>query len=443
MSAIAKLRAAAASGEGDRGAPPDTELSAMDRRVRLRRITPALIGGLILVLAVVVAGAYAYMRYGRERVLSVAAERVRISVVSEAPFAEYVPVTGSIVPRDTAYLDITEGGQVTEVLVEEGTLVTAGQPLARLKNTRLELEVLGREAQLMEQQNNLGNARLAYEQSVLRNRRDSMSVQLEIARLRDELARLRTLEGTGTPVATIRDLERTLDYNEELKTVVEQAQAGEIELAERNIAQLELSVASMTQSLALVRDTLGDLTIVAPIDGQLTAFDINLGEVVGAGQAIGQIDTVGSFKVSALVDEFYLGRISPGQPASVEISGETYPLEVAKVYPNVRDRQFQVDLEFAAAAPAELRRGQTVRPRVELGETAETLVIDNGPYYEDTGGIWVFALSPDAATAERRDVTLGRRNPEHIEILAGLAEGDRVITSSYETFRDVQRIEFD
>lgn len=415
----------------------------MDRRVRLSRITPTLVVGLIVVLAVLAAGAYAYMRYGRERVLSVAAERVRISVVTEAPFADYVPVTGSIVPRDTAYLDITEGGQVTEVLVEEGAYVSPGQPLARLKNTRLELEVLGREAQLMEQQNNLANSRLAYEQSVLRNRRDLMSAQFEIARLRDELSRLRTLEGTGAPVATIRDLERELAYNEELRTVVEQAQAGEIELAARNIAQLELSVASMTQSLALVRDTLGDLTIAAPIEGQLTSFDLNLGEVVGAGQAIGQIDTVGSFKVSALVDEFYLGRISPGQAAGVEISGDTSPLEVIKVYPNVRDRQFQVDLEFRGAIPANLRRGQTVRPRIELGETSNSLLVDNGPFYEDTGGLWVFALSADAASAERRAVTLGRRNPEQIEILAGLVEGDRIITSSYETFRDVQRINFD
>jgi HlyD family secretion protein len=198
----------------------------------------------------------------------------------------------------------------------------------------------------------------------------------------------------------------------------------------------------MAGSLELVQESLGDLSLTAPISGQLTVFDLNVGAVLAPGQRIGQVDTVGSFKIIALVDEFYLGRISIGQPASVDIGGRSYDLEVSKVYPNVRDRQFQVDLTFSGAAPDGLRRGQTVRPRIELGETAESVVIANGPYYDETGGLWVLVASPDGASATRRDVTLGRRNPEFVEVLSGLSPGERVITSSYQSFQDVERIDF-
>jgi HlyD family secretion protein len=168
----------------------------------------------------------------------------------------------------------------------------------------------------------------------------------------------------------------------------------------------------MSASLELIQESLGDLTVTAPIDGQLTIFDVNVGAVLAPGQRIGQVDTVGGFKITALVDEFYLGRMAIGQGASVEIGERTHDLEVSKVYPNVRDRQFQVDLAFVGAPPDGLRRGQTLRPRIELGETQDSLVLGNGPYYDETGGLWVLVVSSDGSTASRRDVTLGRRNPE-------------------------------
>ena len=441
MSVIAKFPR-----DGDPGARQDQEestLSAMDRRVRRSPLTPSRIIGVAVFLLAIGVGGFGYVRYGLERRLTVASERVTVSDVRSAPFADYAPVTGSVVPEDTVYLDITESGQVTEVLAEEGAMVEAGAPLARLKNTRLELEVLGNEAQLTEQQNNLANAQIAYEQSILRHRRDVMTVQFEITRLNDLLDRRRPLLGGVVTQFDIDDLERQLANQHELLGVIEQAQAAERELSERNLAQLQRAIDRMVARLGLVQETLGNLSLTAPIAGQLTIFDLNVGEVVGAGQRIGQIDTVGAFKITALVDEFYLNRIVIGQSASVEIAGRAYDLEVSKVSANVRDRQFEVDLAFVDREPPNLRRGQTVRPRIELGETADSLVLPNGPYYDETGGLWVLVLSPDGASASRRDVTLGRRNPELVEVLSGLSEGDRVITSSYQSYRDVERIDFD
>jgi HlyD family secretion protein len=440
VSVIAKLRAKDDS--SDAGVGAETPLSPMDRRVRPRRITWAGVAGGLVVVAALGAGGYGYVRYGLTRTLSVAAERVTVSAVRAAPFSDYAPVTGNIAPEDTVYLDVINGGQVTEVMAEEGALVDAGEPLARLKNTGLELQVLGLETQISEQQNNFATLRLQFEQNALRYERDLMSLDFQIDLLSDRLGRFRAVETQSRPASEISDLEKEIAFNVAQKAVVERAQAADAELAERTLAQFESQIEQMSARLGLAVESLGDLTLTAPIAGQLTIFDLDVGAVVGPGQRIGQVDAVGGFKITALVDEFYLGRIAIGQSASVEIAGRDLPLEVAKVYPNVRDRQFQVDLAFVGGPPEGLRRGQTVRPRIELGETEDSLVIANGPYYDETGGLWVLVLSPDGATATRRDVTLGRRNPEVVEVLSGLVEGEKVITSSYESFRDVERIDF-
>jgi HlyD family secretion protein len=443
MSVIAKFRRQRPEGEAQASAPKQDAptLSSMDRAVAPKRITPTRIAIALVVLLVVAVGIFGYLRYGLQRTLSVSAERVTISTVQQAPFSDYVPVTGGVAPEDTVFLDTVEGGQVTGVLVEDGAIVEAGQALARLKNTRLELEVLGREAQLTEQQNFLANARLAFQQSELRNQRDMMNVQRQIDRISDDLRRQKPLENEGIAVAVIRNLEDDLAHRQAEKESIEQSLAAERQVARSNLSQLEQSIDRMTKSLVLVRENLDNLTVTAPIAGQLTSFELKVGEVIGSGERIGQIDTVNSYKVTAMVDEFYLGRIAFGQPATIDMGGRTHELRVSKVYPDVRERQFAVDLEFTGDAPEGIRRGQTMRPRIELGETAESLVIANGPFYDETGGLWVLVVSGDGRSAIRRDVTLGRRNPEAVEVVAGLAADERVITSSYQTFKEVDRID--
>lgn len=424
--------------------PPQEEapdLSPMDRAVRPKRITGPRIAAAAIALLVLTVGGYGYVRYGLERSLSVSSERLSISTVQQAVFRDYVPVTGNISPRDTVFLDTVEGGQVTEVIVEDGALVEAGQALARLKNTRLELEVLGREAQYTEQQNFLANARLAFQQSELRNQRDMMNVQREIDRITDDLERKMPLANEGVSLQAIANLEADLKHKLAEKDTIEKSQAAERQVAQRNLSQLQDSITRMSQSLTLVRDNLDNLNVTAPIAGQLTGFELKVGEVIGSGQRIGQVDTINDYKITAMVDEFYLGRIAFGQSATVDIGGATHQMRVSKVYPDVRERQFAVDLEFAEDAPETIRRGQTMRPRIELGETAQSLVLANGPFYDETGGLWVLVLSDDGNTAIRRDVTLGRRNPEAVEVISGLAAGERVITSSYQSFRDVDRID--
>jgi HlyD family secretion protein len=198
----------------------------------------------------------------------------------------------------------------------------------------------------------------------------------------------------------------------------------------------------MNKSLAIARENLSNLVIVAPIDGQLTSLEANPGESKARGQRVGQVDEQDAFKVSAFVDEFYLSRVTVGQLAEVEIDRKSYILEVSKEYPGVRDRQFQIDLKFAGDTAPQVRRGQTVRMRLEIGQPAVTLVLANGAFYDDTGGQWVFVVDGSADFAERRDVRFGRRNPEGIEVLEGLRDGERVVTSGYESLERFDRIQF-
>lgn len=452
MSVIAKFRKGQGGASNAPEAGPDPAaaakadrpaLSAMDRTVRQRTITPLRVGAAVAVLAIIGVGGYAYLHYGLEPSLAVSTDRLTLSVVVQAPFQDYVQVNAVAAPKNTVLLDTVEGGQVTQLEVEDGADVSPGQVLAHLKNTRLELEVLGDEAQLTQQQNILASSRLTFQQSDVRNDRDLMELDREIERTQDQLKRSKPLENEGIAVSTIHGLEVDLERQTKERKAVAASQDEQRELANRNLVQIQAAVDRMTASLQLVRGSLNNLNVAAPIAGQLTGFNLNVGQVIAPSQRIGQIDSIDTYKMTAQVDEFYLGRVAVGQRGSVEIGDMAWTVRVSKVYPDVHERQFQVDLVFDGASPEGLRRGQSVRPRIELGEPANALQLENGPYYEETGGGWVMVLSADGKTAMRRTVTLGRRNPEAIEVVSGLRAGEQVITSSYQDFKAVERVDLD
>ncbi len=428
---------AAAEADGD-----GVVLSAMDRPVQGRRLTPRrlAVGG--AALAVLALAAYAYLEFGLRRTLVVGAERVTVSPVVHDTFREYIPVTGNVVPRTSVYLDAVEGGQITAVHVEEGAYVTAGQALVTFKNTNLQLQVITAEAQLTEQLNTLTTTRQNFEQSRLRNQRDLLDIDYQIDRSTRELARKRPLLATGGVTRSqLDDLEADVAHFRNLRGPAQQQVQLDEEFSANQLTRMGQALEAMNRSLGLARDNLNNLVITAPIDGQLTLLEANEGESKAAGQRVGQVDQLNAFKVSAFVDEFYLARVVVGQLAEGEIDGGRYQLEVIKEYPGVRDRQFELDFVFKGTPPPRLRRGQTLRMRLEIGQPADTLVLANGAFFEETGGQWVFVLDESGAFADRRSVRLGRRNPEGIEVLQGLQEGDRVITSSYASLDRFDRIQ--
>ena len=421
----------------------EAQFSAMDRRVeekprRRRRLLISV--GAAVVLGILVA---LYVRYALTRSVVVREASVVVSPVRQAIFTEYVPATAVVVPRTTAYLDAIEGGQVAEVMVEEGAFVTRGQVLLKLKNTNLQLEMLGRQAQLMEQLDRLNQTVLSFEQARLSHERELIESNAQIEQLTQRQRRREALRESGTVSQQELD-ELAIDLGRARKLQVAALEARDVDARFRSeqVSQLRSAMNTTRENLTMASETLQSLSVKAPITGQLTALDADLGAAKAPGQRIGQIDDSNAYKVEAGVDEFYLGRVKPGQRATADSNGKTWRLEVAKVYPQVTNRQFKVDLYFTeAVAPEGLHRGQSMQVRLEVGAPSKELVAANGPFFEETGGNWVFVLSKDANVAERRAVHFGRRNPEQIEVLSGLAEGERIITSGYEQLRKFDRVE--
>ncbi len=415
----------------------------MDRPIEKKTITPKRIayvaGGLALLVLII----YGFITASGGSVLKIDSARVTISEVTRGQFQEFIPVSGTVTPIKTVYLDAIQGGMVEEIYVEEGVLVNAGDSILRLDNTDLHLEIMSREALLFEQMNNLRNTRLAIQQNSLRLEDQLLEVNYMIETSKRKYDQSVILQKKG--LISKEEFDRALDeyeYYRKKKDLTVETQQQDSVLRAIQVEQLEASVVRMERNLEVVKSKQDQLTLRAPIDGQLTSLVAEVGESKSRGQRLGQIDVMEGFKLRAAVDEYYISRISSGQSGEVKLGDSTYQLMITKVYPEVKDGRFEIDLEFQNGEPAGIRRGQTVQVRLALGDLAEAVMLARGGFYSKTGGNWVYVLSESGDEAAKRDVRLGRQNPQVYEVLEGLQPGEKVITSSYETLGDFDRLVF-
>jgi len=414
--------------------------SSMDQVAQSKKRTNRhLITGLIAVLLLGGAGA-AYKTIGLNTAQNILTDRIVTGVASYNDFSETIPVNATLIPENTVFLDTVEGGRVMQLHVEDGATVSAGTALVTLKNTDLELQVIGREAQYTQQLSNLAQSQIAFDQSQLRYDRELMDAQLQIDLTRASLERRLPIEQTGVSQSEIDRLQAELSHQEATHALIQKAKQRDTRNANRNLTQLKQSVGRMEDSVDIMRESLDQLTLRAPINGRVSALTLQPGQVLAPGSRVGQVDVAGSFKVRAYVNEFYLSRLTTGQTATASIAGQNYDLSVSKIYPTIANRQFEVDLLFDVAVPENPRRGQNVRVRIVMGDADQALTIPTGPYEAKTGGQWVFVLSPDGKSAFRRDIEVGRKSPEHIEVLSGLTSDEKIITSSYDAYGDSQSI---
>lgn len=417
------------------------EPAGMDRKLEPPRLSPLKLAAGAAALAAGGAALYYFAQTSGVRSFAVERERVTIASAQAGRFLDFIPIRGNVTPLTTVYLDAIEGGRVETVHREEGGLVEQGEPIVELGNTALQLDVISREAQVSEQINNLRNTRLAMEQNRLALRSELVEIDYQITRLTRLAERRRALVDDG--LVSLEEYEATVDeleYYRNRREVTVESQQSDARMRLAQIDSLEASIDQLERNLTIARRNLENLTITAPIAGRLTALDAEVGQSKARGERLGRIDAVDDFKVTAQVDEFYLTRTRSGQRAEFTLGGEPYTLTVDKVYPQVQEGQFQVDLAFDGPAPANLRRGQTLQIRLELGDPGRALLLARGGFYQDTGGNWAFVLDESGDYAERRPIRLGRRNPEHFEVLEGLEAGDRVITSEYGAFTDMDRV---
>jgi HlyD family secretion protein len=414
----------------------------MDRvvvRKRLdRRIIIAGAAGAALILI-----AFFWLFAPRSDSVSVARDRLTVSTIASGTFDDFLPLRGRVTPLVTVYLDAVEGGRVDQKLVEDGAHVTQGQLLAVLSNAELQLSTLEKQAEVEQQLNNMRSQELALTQTRNGNLRDLNQAETDLAKARRQYDLYKPLAERGfVSMKSYNDTKDDMEYQSKRLQILKQSIAQTEQLQSSQLSQLRVAAGSLNSSMGIARNNLGQLSIRAPVTGELSGFDIQLGQSLQQGERIGQIDSAGGNKLQADVDEFYLGRVRVGQTATADLDGKTYRLKVAKVYPQVRNGQFQIDLVFDGPAPSSVQRGQTVQTKLTLGDSSKAVLIPNGAFFNDTGGNWVFVVDRSGRGASKRQVQLGRRNADFIEVLGGLSPGERVITSSYSGLVDKDHLTF-
>ncbi len=388
---------------------------------------------------VLIFGSY-WLTTGKAK-LNVDSERISVFEVKQGAFQENIPVNGVVMPITTIYLDALEGGRVEEKYVEDGAIMKKGEPILRLSNTDLELSLVNQETSvynLLTQMQISQNAARQNTITKLNQLTDVESTLREAERVYNLNKKLYDKKAIG--LQELKQSENEYLYQKEKMRLSREIVNQDSVSTKQELNQASQSYARTQNALDVMRKKVGDLVVRAPVDGQLTSLDAEIGQSKNKGERLGQIDVLSGFKVRVDIDEHYIARIYAGLGGSFTFAGKDYKLEITKVYTQVTNGRFQVDMEFKGEVPAGIRRGQTLQIRLALSDETQALLLAKGGFYQQTGGGWVFKLSEDGKTAYRVEVSLGKQNPEYYEVLQGLKPGDKVITSSYENYGDMQEL---
>lgn len=375
--------------------------------------------------------------------LRVNADTLSVNEVRSGEFNDYIRVSGQVQPMTTIQISPLEGGIVQEIIIEEGSKVRAGDEILRLSNDNLDLQILNSEAELAEKENLLRNTLISMEQQKLSVQQEKLQLQIDVKRLRRRYEQNKAL------------YEEKLISREEYLTAQEDYElaAGRLELVEERalqdsmyrgveIKQMQESLNNMRLNMQMIRRRKDNLTIKAPIDGELGLLDVVLGQSISNGTKIGQINNLDSYKIEAQIDEHYIDRVNAGLEATFERQNESYEAVIRKVYPEVREGKFKADFKFSGEQPANIRTGQTYYLNLQLGQPESAILIPRGTFYQKTGGKWIYVVSPEGGKAVKREIRIGRQNPQFYEVLEGLKPGEKIITSGYDNFGDNEVLVF-
>jgi HlyD family secretion protein len=420
----------------------------MDKIIPKKRWTPKKIG--MIAGGVALCGLVAYMTLWSDTrsKLNVERDKITISTVERGAFQEFIPVTGTVMPIRTIYLDAEQGGRVKKVFAEAGAMLKEGDPIVQLSNAQMILDAVNREAQLFEQVNNLQNTRVTMQQTRLNLKQQLIDLENQLARAERAFEQNKRLVENGH--VSKEDFARAKDDYDNLRKrldLTRETMKQDSTLRTAQMGQLERSTGRLESNLGIVKQNLDNMLVRAPVAGQLTSLNAEIGEAKSAGQRLGQIDVLDGFKVRVPIDEFYIARIQVGQMGTCEIAGQTYRLVIRKVYSEVRNGRFEVDMMFESgkgasgtSAPDGVKRGQSLQIRLELGGQETAVLLPRGGFYQKTGGQWAFVVDASGAFAVKRQLRLGRQNPQAFEVMEGLQIGEKVITSSYDSFGDIEKL---
>jgi HlyD family secretion protein len=416
-------------------------LMGMDRKIKKKKWPPRKIVLVAAAAAFVIILLYLFLFQFSGSSLNIEADRITVSTVEKGPFMEYIPIQGSVMPISRHSLATSEGGRVDKIFMEAGTMVKKGEPILELVNTDLLLNIMWRDADFVQQSNQLRQVRLNLEQYRQTLRQQMNTIENELAKQKSAFERNEKLYKDEL-ISEFEYEKYKLDYEYQLRNrdIVAESQKKEMEYRDEQLKSLEEQLRRMESNLKASKQKLEALVIRAPISGQLSSLDAEIGQFKAPGAEIGQIDVLDAFSVRAQIDEFYISRVQAGQKGEFDLGQTSYNLKIRRVFPEVREGKFEVDFDFVGAAPPDIRRGQTLHIRLELGDVAEAVLVAKGGFYQTTGGNWIYALDKSGKFAVKRFIRIGRQNPQVYEVLEGLQPGDKVITSSYEGFGDMERL---
>jgi len=413
----------------------------MDRKIKKKKWPPKKIAayasaGLFIILVV-----YVFAFQMNTSSLNVQTERITISEVKHEPFQEHIPVIGEVLPIQTYFLYTMEGGRVEEIYMEAGSVIKKGDPILKLGNTNLLLDIMWREAELFQQSNNLRNTRLQMEQYRLQLNQDLARIENQLQQQKRTYQRYQELMKDNLISDHEFELSRDqFEYLQRTKALTIESQQNELEFRKSQVVSLEASLDRMQTNLQVVKQKQENLTLRAPISGHLTALSAEIGQSKAPSEPLGQIDVMDAFRVRVGIDEHYLARIEKGREGTFEFAGDEYKLIVDLIYLEVRDGRFEVDMNFLGKMPEGIRRGMSLHIRLELGDISDEIVLARGGFFQTTGGNWVFVVDNDGKYAVKRSVKLGMYNSYVFQVLEGLEPGEKVITSSYESFGNAERL---
>lgn len=411
----------------------DTRIERKSRFTKKQKYTIA--GALLVVLILL------YFVF-RDTSSSMKVEKDRLSIarVEQGEFNDYIRVIGQVLPSRIIYLDAVEGGRVEERLIEEGSIVKAGDVILRLSNPLLNIGIMQSEADLAYQENELRNTRISMEQESLSLKQERIGLDNDRVKKERRFRQYERLYRKGL-IAKEEYISAREDHEaavEQLRVVDERIHKDDL-FRSSQLHSLDENILNMKRSLKLVRERLENLKVKAPVDGQLGNLEAQIGQSIAQGERIGQVITP-DLKVEAKIDEHYVERILAGLPANFEREGKRYTMEVSKVYPEVREGQFRTDLQFISERPENIRAGQTYHLNLQLGDPVQAILVPRGSFYQASGGQYVYVVDAEEKTAKRRPVKIGRQNPQYYEVLEGLQPGEKVIISGYELFGDNERL---
>jgi HlyD family secretion protein len=418
-----------------------TNKLTVDRKIERKGLSKKTLYAIIGITALIILiGSSIYYTSGGSK-LNVEAERITISEVKKGAFKEFIPVNGIVLPQTTIYLDAIEGGRVEEKLVEDGAAVKKGQPILRLSNTDLELSLVNQQTSVYNLLTQMQIAKNAAQQNTtqkLNQKTDVESAYKEAKRIYDLNKYLYEQKAIG--LQEYKQAENNYNYQMERMNLTDRILKQDVTSNTQQVSQAQQSYQGSQNALGVMRKKVGDLVVRAPVDGQLTSLDAEIGQSKNKGERLGQIDITDGYKVRVDVDEHYISRVFIGLMGEATVANKAYRLKINKVYTQVNNGRFQVDMLFVDGVPEGIRRGQTLQIGLALSDETQALLLNKGGFFQQTGGSWVYKVSSDGSKAYKVDVQLGRQNPDYYEVLNGLQPGDKIVTSSYENYSNMQEL---